>query len=82
MKNNEEYWKTNLRAYRVKKIVRKMINKFGLVGLAKLLGVSKQYINNWSKDYLPNKDFLKRLKELEKSKNRKGGGVKTASGKD
>jgi transposase-like protein len=66
--NNERYWKTNLRAYRIKKAVRKLIDKFGLVRLADLLGVSKQYANNWSKDYLPKEDFLKKLKELEKSK--------------
>jgi len=65
MKNNEEYWNKNLRAYRIKKAVRKLIEKFGLVRLAKLLGVSKQYLNNWSKDYLPNKDFLERLEKLK-----------------
>lgn len=65
MESNKEYWETNLKAYRLKKLVRRLINKFGLVKLAKQLGVSKQYINNWSKEYLPKRDFINKLKDLE-----------------
>jgi len=64
--SNREYWEMNLKAYRLKKAIRMLINKFGVIKLAKLLGVSKQYINNWSKEYLPKKEFIDKLKELEK----------------
>ena len=68
MKSNKEYWEETLERYRVSKRIRKIRKKFNirLKDLVKVMGYSKQYINNVQEIIIkPNKDFINKLEDLE-----------------
>jgi hypothetical protein len=65
MGKHKKYWEEHLEAYRIKKRIRQLRERMDLKELKEGLDCSKQYLNNWTRTYLPSQDFINRLEELE-----------------
>lgn len=65
MGSGQIHWEDTLRAHRLKKRVRKLLEKMKPVELKEKLNCSKQYLNNQTRTYLPDQDFINRLEKIE-----------------